>query len=60
MRTDQSEEFEEVNVSVQFIFNLLQFLWCESAHGITNPVNSTPTWEDDEALKENLTAGDLL
>lgn len=59
-KTYQSEELEEVDVSVQFILNLLKSLWGEGTHGIMHTVHPPPTRENDEAFQQNLTARYLL
>lgn len=54
------EKLEEVDISVEGVFDLLQARLREGTHGVAYAVEATPTRENDETLQQLLTAGDLL
>lgn len=60
VETDQSEKFEEVEVSIEFVLNCLKTLRCENTHGIAHSIQAPTARENKEALKKSLTAGDVL
>lgn len=56
-KTHQFEDFEEVQVGVQNVLDLLQPLLTHSAHGVPDPVEAKPAGKNDESLKQGLAAG---
>lgn len=55
--THQFEDFEEVEVSVEDVLDLLQPLLAQGTHGVADPVEPHASGEDDEALEQGLAAG---
>ena len=55
--TNQFEDFEEVQISIQDILYLLQSLLTEGTHGVAHPMEAHAAGEDDEALQQGLAAG---
>lgn len=55
--THQFEDFEEIQVSIEDVLDLLQPLLAHGAHGVADPVEAHATGEDDEALEQGLVAG---
>lgn len=55
--THQFEDFEEVDVSVEDVLDLLQPLLAQGTHGIADPMEPHATGKDDEALQQGLAAG---
>lgn len=55
--TNQFEDFEEVQISIENVFYPLQSLLAEGTHGVAHTEQAPATGEDDEALQESLAAG---
>lgn len=58
--THQSEDLEEVQISIKDVLYLLQPLLAEGTHSIADAVESHSTGEDDEALQQGLTARNVF
>lgn len=58
--THQSEDFEEVQVGVQDVLDLLQLLLTHGAHGVADPVEAHAAGKEDESLQQGLAAGYVL
>lgn len=56
-KTHQFEDFEEVQVGVQNVLDLLQPLLTHSAHGVADPVEAHAAGKNDESFKQGLAAG---
>lgn len=54
--TNQSEDLEKVQISIEDVLYLLQPLLAESTHGVADPMEAHATGEDYEALQQGLTA----
>lgn len=58
--TDQLEELEKVDIGVESVFDDLQPLRGQDAHGVANSVESSTAGEDEKPLQEVQAAGDVL
>lgn len=50
------KNLEKVQVGIEDVLYLLQPLLAEGTHGISHPMESHPTREDDETLQQSLAA----
>lgn len=56
-KTHQFEDFEEVQVGVQNVLDLLQPLLTHGAHGVADAVEAHAAGKNDESFKQGLAAG---
>lgn len=54
------EDFEEVQVGVQGVLDLLQPLLTHGAHGVADAVEAQAAGKEEEFLQQGLAAGDVL
>lgn len=58
--THQFEDFEEVQVGVEDVLDLLQPLLAHGAHGVADAVEAHAAGKEEEPLQQGLAAGDVL
>lgn len=58
--THQFEDFEEVQVGVEGVLDLLQPLLAHGAHGVADAVEAHAAGKEEEPLQQGLAAGDVL